>query len=187
MHIPPEPPSRFLRVLLIASQPECSVLRTALLETGHELVAALPADLIVVDAPTNVGIALGQLESVLSGQRCPIVLRTQDQSSASMALAFAAGVSAYSVGGAEPWFSQTLIKLAMARFEHEQKLHADRDNARRQLAERKVIDRAKGVLMDSGRLSEEQAYQKLRAMAMNKNMKLAELAQRILDVQDLLG
>jgi len=60
-------------------------------------------------------------------------------------------------------------------------------DTRHKLAERKVIDRAKGILMGRHGLSEDQAYQKLRNMAMNKNLKLADIAQRILDVEDLLG
>ena len=75
----------------------------------------------------------------------------------------------------------------MARFRQEQKLLAELNETRHKLADRKVIDRAKGVLMSSQRLTEDQAYQKLRSMAMNKNLKLSEIAQRILDVEDLLG
>ncbi len=50
-----------------------------------------------------------------------------------------------------------------------------------------MVDRAKGILMSNQRLTEDQAYQKLRTMAMNKKLKLAEIAQRIIDVEDLLG
>jgi response regulator NasT len=80
-----------------------------------------------------------------------------------------------------------VLNVALARFRQEQKLLAELEETRHKLAERKVIDRAKGVLMTSQRLTEEQAYQKLRSMAMNKNMKLSDIAQRILDVEDLLG
>jgi response regulator NasT len=60
-------------------------------------------------------------------------------------------------------------------------------DTRQKLADRKVVERAKGLLMERHKLSEDQAYQKLRSMAMNKKLKLAEIAQRILDVEDLLG
>lgn len=60
-------------------------------------------------------------------------------------------------------------------------------DTRHKLLERKVIERAKGLLMTHQGLTEEQAYQRLRSMAMNKKLKLAEIAQRILDVEDLLG
>jgi response regulator NasT len=58
---------------------------------------------------------------------------------------------------------------------------------RQKLLDRKVIERAKGLLMRRGDLTEEQAHARLRAMAMNKNLKLADIAQRIVDVEDLLG
>jgi response regulator NasT len=75
----------------------------------------------------------------------------------------------------------------MKRFNREQKLLDELSDTRRQLADRKLIERAKGVLMARNRLTEEEAYQRLRSMAMNKKLKLAEVAQRILDVEDLLG
>jgi response regulator NasT len=80
-----------------------------------------------------------------------------------------------------------VLDVALARFRRERKLLDELSDTRQKLAERKVIERAKGLLMTRHRLSEDQAYQKLRSMAMNKNLKLAEIAQRILDVEDLLG
>ena len=60
-------------------------------------------------------------------------------------------------------------------------------DARLQLSERKVVDRAKGLLMNRHSLSEDEAYARLRKAAMDKGLKLADVAQRILDVADLLG
>jgi response regulator NasT len=80
-----------------------------------------------------------------------------------------------------------VLDVALARFRRERKLLDELSDTRQKLAERKVIERAKGLLMERYKLSEDQAYQKLRSMAMNKKLKLAEIAQRILDVEDLLG
>lgn len=80
-----------------------------------------------------------------------------------------------------------MLDVALARFRREQKLLEELQGTRQKLAERKIVDRAKGLLMTHYRLSEDQAYQRLRSMAMNKNMKLAEIAQRLIDVEDLLG
>jgi response regulator NasT len=77
--------------------------------------------------------------------------------------------------------------VALKRFRREQKLRDELSDTRRQLADRKLIERAKGVLMARNKLTEDEAYQRLRSMAMNKKLKLAEVAQRILDVEDLLG
>ena len=99
----------------------------------------------------------------------------------------AAGVSAYIVAGLQPERVKPVLDVALARFRREQKLLDELSDTRQKLAERKLVDRAKGLLMTRYRLSEDQAYQRLRSLAMNKNMKLAEVAQRILDVEDLLG
>ena len=81
----------------------------------------------------------------------------------------------------------TVLNVALALFRQEEKLRAELLDTRHKLLERKVIERAKGLLMTHQGLTEEQAYQRLRGMAMNKKLKLADIAQRILDVEDLLG
>jgi response regulator NasT len=104
-----------------------------------------------------------------------------------MEAAVAAGVSAYIVAGLQSDRIKPVLNVALARFKREQKLLDELSDTKSKLAERKVIERAKGLLMERQRFTEEQAYQKLRSMAMSKNLKLSEVAQRILDVEDLLG
>ncbi len=177
-----------------------NALRIGLLESGYDIVASLPADMylpervaqlqpdmIIVDAQSDARDVLEHIVVASRDERRPIVLFTDDDTTGSMDAAMAAGVSAYVVAGLHSERIKPVLNVALARFRQEQKLLAELEETRHKLAERKVIDRAKGVLMNSQRLSEEQAYQKLRSMAMNKNMKLAEIAQRILDVEDLLG
>jgi response regulator NasT len=80
-----------------------------------------------------------------------------------------------------------VLEVAIARFEHEERLRAELSEARNKLDERKVIDRAKGILMKRQKIGEDEAYALLRKNAMDKGLKLADVAQRILDVADLLG
>jgi response regulator NasT len=80
-----------------------------------------------------------------------------------------------------------VIEVALARFEHEEKLRAELADARTQLEDRKVIDRAKGLLMTRQGLTEPEAYARLRKAAMDKGIKLSEIAQRLIDAADLLG
>jgi response regulator NasT len=75
----------------------------------------------------------------------------------------------------------------MARFQHEQALRAELADAKSELKDRKVIDRAKGLLMQRQGLTEKAAYEKLRKTAMDKGLRLAEVAQRMLDAAELLG
>ena len=177
-----------------------NALRIGLLEAGYDLVASLPADmflperiaqlqpdLIIIDAESDARDVLEHIVIASRDERRPIVLFTEDATTSSMDAAMAAGVSAYIVAGLQAERIQPVLNVALARFRQEQKLLDELADTRHKLAERKIVERAKGVLMAHQHLTEEQAYQKLRSMAMNKKLKLAEIAQRILDVEDLLG
>jgi len=101
--------------------------------------------------------------------------------------AIAAGVSAYVAAGTPSEHIKPVIEVAMARFQHEERLRSELADARNQLEERKVIDRAKGLLMSRQGLSEQDAYTRLRKAAMDKGIKVSDVAQRLIDAADLLG
>jgi response regulator NasT len=175
-------------------------LQIGLLEAGYHLLASLPADmflperiaqlqpdLIIIDADSDARDVLEHV--VVSSQhgRRPIVLFTEDDAPASMEAAMAAGVSAYIVAGLQAERIEPVLNVALARFRQEEKLRGELADARDRLAERKTIEKAKGVLMARHGLGEDAAYQKLRSMAMDRKMRLGELSQRILDAEQLLG
>ena len=175
-------------------------LRIGLLENGYNIVAVLPADtflderlaqlqpdMIIVDAESEARDSLEHVVMATRDARRPIVLFTNDNDTTHVKDAVAAGVSAYIVAGLSPDRIRPILEVAMARFEHEQDLRQELANARTELQERKVIDRAKGLLMQRQGLSEKLAYEKLRKAAMDKGLRLGEVAQRVLDVADLLG
>ena len=176
------------------------ILRIGLLEAGYDIVASLPPDMflpgriaqlqpdmIIVDAESDARDVLEHIVIATRDERRPIVMFTESDDTASMEAAVAAGVSAYIVAGLQSDRIKPVLNVALARFKREQKLLDELSDTKSKLAERKVIERAKGLLMERQRFTEEQAYQKLRSMAMSKNLKLSEVAQRILDVEDLLG
>ncbi|SEO39949.1 response regulator receiver and ANTAR domain protein [Duganella sp. CF517] len=176
------------------------VLRIGLLEAGYDIVASLPPDMylperiaqlqpdmIIVDAESDARDVLEHIVIATRDERRPIVMFTESADTESMDAAMAAGVSAYIVAGLQGDRIKPVLQVALARFKREQKLLEELSDTKSKLAERKVIERAKGLLMERQRFTEEQAYQKLRGMAMSKNLKLSEVAQRILDVEDLLG
>ena len=101
--------------------------------------------------------------------------------------AIAAGVTAYVVAGLAPDRVRPVLDVALARFQHEEGMRRELADARSQRSDRKAIDRAKGLLMQRQGLTEEEAYARLRKAAMDKGLKIAEVAQRILDVADLLA
>ncbi|WP_296508082.1 ANTAR domain-containing protein [Rhodoferax sp.] len=182
-------------------------LRIGLLENGFNLIASLPADtflterlaqlqpdMIIVDAESDARDALEHVVMATRDERRPIVMFTNDHDSRTAREAVAAGVSAYIVAGLQTERIRPILDVAMARFEQEQALRRELADTRHELHElstalqdRKVIDRAKALLMQRQSLSEDAAYAKLRKTAMDKNLKIVEVAQRMLDVADLLG
>jgi len=175
-------------------------LRIGLLENGFNLVAVLPADvflherlnqlqpdMIIVDAESEARDALEHVVMATRDARRPIVMFTNDSDTSHVRDAVAAGVSAYIVAGLSSDRIRPILDVAMARFQHEQALRQELAATKTELQDRKVIDRAKGLLMQRQGLSEQLAYDKLRKAAMDKGLKLAEVAQRMLDVMDLLG
>ena len=175
-------------------------LRIGLLESGYNIVAVLPADvflperlaqigpdMIIVDAESQARDTLEHVVMATRQARRPIVLFTNDNDTSHVKDAVAAGVSAYIVAGLSPERIRPILDVAMARFEHEQGLRRELADVRTELQDRKIIDRAKSLLMQRQNLTEKAAYDKLRKAAMDKGLRLGEVAQRMLDAADLLG
>lgn len=210
----PQPSAAHLRVVIIlpvaaslepdddevAEVERTRILRIALLEAGYNVVATLPGDrflperltqiqpdLIVVDAESQGRDILEHVVMATRDDRRPIVMLSDDPDTSHVRKAISAGVSAYVVAGTTAAQIKPVLDVALARFEHEERLRSELADARNQLEERKVIDRAKGLLMTRQGLSEQEAYSRLRKAAMDRGLKLAEVAQRLIDAADLLG
>ena len=175
-------------------------LRIGLLEGGFNLIATLPADtflrerlaqlqpdMIIVDAESDARDSLEHVVMATRDERRPIVLFTNDGDTRHVRDAVAAGVSAYIVAGLAPARIRPILDVALARFEHEQALRRELADARSELRDRKTIDRAKGLLMQRQGLSEQAAYEKLRKAAMDKGLRLGEVAKQLLAMADLLA
>jgi response regulator NasT len=203
-----------LRIVVIISDPALAegdehaqaqaersrLLRIGLLEAGYNLVATLPADpflterlaqlqadLVIVDAESDARDALEHVVMATRDERRPIVMFTSDEDISHVHEAVAAGVTAYIVDGLAPERIRPILTVAIARFRHQEALLAELDSARGELQERKLIDRAKGLLMQRQGLSEPEAYAKLRKAAMNKGVKLVDIARQMIDMAELLG
>jgi two-component system, response regulator / RNA-binding antiterminator len=175
-------------------------LRIGLLENGYNIVAVLPADaflpdrlaqiqpdMIIVDAESEARDTLEHVVMASRDARRPIVLFTNDGDTSHVGDAIAAGVTAYVVAGLAPERVKPVLDVAMARFQHEESLRRELADARTELSDRKLIDRAKGMLISRHGLSEQEAYARLRKTAMDKGLKIVDVAQRIIDVSDLLA
>lgn len=175
-------------------------LRIGLLESGYNIVAVLPADaylpdrlaqigpdMIIVDAQSEARDTLEHVVLATRDARRPIVLFTQDSDTRHVPDAIAAGVTAYVVAGLATERIKPVLEVALARFRHEEALRLELASARSELSNRKVIDRAKAILMQRHSIAEDQAYARLRKRAMDKGLKLVDVAQRIVDVADLIA
>ncbi len=191
---------RPLRVMLVDDYPErAEVLERALTASSHQIVARLGSganlraevtrlapDVVIIDLDSADRDILEDMHAINREQPRPVVMFTRDDDPALIKSAVHAGVSAYVVGGLDPRRVLPILNVAIARFEQFQALQRELDDARTALAERKCIERAKGILMKQRRMDEEAAYAAMRKMAMDRNLKLVDLARSLIAAADLL-
>jgi response regulator NasT len=152
-----------------------------------DAVAHLNPDVIVVRSDASVRDVLEHIVMATRDARRPIAMFTQAQDRDDMRAAFSAGVSAYVVAGLKPERVQAVVDVALERFAVDEALRTELAATKQQLGERKVIDRAKALLMDKRGMSERDAHRFLQNTAMQKGLKLHEVAARLLDFESLLG
>ena len=148
----------------------------------RDRVEELRPDIVLLAAESPTRDTMEQVCVVTERTPRPIVLVTSDASPDLMKKAMTAGISAYVVQGMPVEQIATLFDLAVARFEEDQRLRTAVRDAQTQLADRKAIERAKGVLMKRKSCDEAQAYGLLRRMAMDRNLKLREVADQVIAV-----
>lgn len=192
---------RAMRVLVVDETAErAEVLRAALMLAGYEVTASLTSplallktidrlqpDVIVIDTDSPSRDVLEHLVMISQHTPRPVVMFTSDGTAETIRAATRAGVAAYVVDGLDKNRIKTIVDVAVARFDERQDLRGQLAEANSRLAERKLIERAKGLLMKSRNLDEEEAYSALRKAAMDRNLKLSDVAQRIVDAAELLN
>lgn len=130
------------------------------------------------------------LEEMLAVSRAlarPIAMFVDQSDDAMIGAAIDAGVSAYVVDGLRKERVKPILDLAIRRFNAYSRLKSELDEARTELAERKTIDRAKTILMDSRKLSEPEAYALLRTTAMKQGRRIVDVADALITATSLLG
>lgn len=152
----------------------------------HDCVLRLQPDVVIVDSESPSRDTLEHLATVSGHSPRPVVVFSEDSSQAPMQQALKAGVSAYVIAGLQPQRLLPVLQVAIARFEQDRQLRGQLAQAQTQLSERKLVDRAKGLLMDGIGLSEEQAFAHLRKLAMDRGQRLAQVAERVIAAQALL-
>lgn len=190
-----------IKVLLVDDSPErTAILKSALekaryrvaavLESPLELLRAVEAhqpDIIIIDTDSPARDVLEHVVMVSRDQPRPIVMFSSDGGTDSIREAVKAGVSAYIVDGLEATRVQGIVEVAVARFDEYQRLVTELAEANLKLSERKLVDRAKGILMKSRGFSEDEAYHALRKLAMTRKKRLGDAAKMVIDMEDLIG
>ena len=149
-------------------------------------IHALDPDVIVIDLENPSRDSLEQMFQVSRAVRRPIAMFVDQSDAASIQASVDAGVSAYVVDGFKKERIKPILELCVSRFNAFARLLDEIDRTRSALEERKVIDRAKGILMKVKGLTEEEAYVLMRSTAMREKKKIGEIAQSILAASDFL-
>jgi len=189
-----------LRLLIVDQNVlRASILEEALREAGYRDLIVVrdmqnllrrivdeEPDVILIDLENPNRDVLEQMFQVSRVVRKPVAMFVDQADRSSIEAAIDAGVSAYVVDGLRKERVQSIVDMAISRFRAFEKLRVELDETRRQLVDRKLIDRAKGILMKQRRLSEDHAYSMLRKAAMDGNMRVAEVAQSVITAAELL-
>ncbi|TPP09942.1 ANTAR domain-containing response regulator [Rhizobium glycinendophyticum] len=176
-----------------------SIIEEGLNEAGHvnvrvihemqgvaRLIETMDPDVIIIDIENpnrDMMEHMFQLTRMISR---PIAMFVDRSDTAAIEAAVDAGVSAYVVDGLKKERIKPILDMAVSRFNAFSRLQRELLEARNALEERKVIERAKGILMKMRGLSEEQAFALLRQTAMNEKKKLADIAQSVVTAAGLL-
>lgn len=176
-----------------------AIIEAGLHEAGHERVtlveditgiarriAEIQPDVIVIDLENPNRDVLESMFQLSRVVKRPIAMFVDRSDTASIEAAIDAGVSAYVVDGLRKERVKPILEMAISRFNAFSRMAKELEEARSALANRKLVDRAKGILMKSRGLSEEEAYALLRRTAMNQNRKISDIAQSLITAARLL-
>jgi two-component system, response regulator / RNA-binding antiterminator len=193
------PMDPLLKIVIVDDNPiRAAILEEGLREAGYTQVVrlegtshllarvyAIDPDVILIDLENPSRDVLEQMFQVSRAVRRPVAMFVDQSDAASIQAAVDAGVSAYIVGGLRKERVQNILDLCISRFNAFARLQDELDRTKSALEERKVIDRAKRILMQAKNLTEEAAYALLRKTAMNENKKIAEVAQSVITAAEL--
>ena len=172
----------------LAAMPGVEV--ACIVESALELfdrVAEHKPDVVLIETDSPSRDVLEQLAAVSSTAPRAVVMFTGDSHDETIRAALKAGVSAYIVDGLSPGRLAPIMRVAMERFDADQRLRAELEDTRLRLEDRRLVERAKGILMKQRGMSEEEAFAALRTHAMQKGLRLGDAARQLIDIASLLG
>src|SRR5215471_18702240 len=195
----PMPMGKPLKIVIVdESPPRAAILEEGLREAGYTRVVrlgeianllaqvcAIDPDVILIGLENPSREMLEEMFQVSRAVKRPIAMFVDQSDSSAIQASVEAGISAYIVDGLKKERIKSIIDLCISRFNAFSRLQSELEQTKSALEERKVIDRAKGILMKAKHLSEEQAYALLRKTAMNENRKIADVAQSVITAAEL--
>ncbi|MBK7646568.1 MAG: ANTAR domain-containing protein [Betaproteobacteria bacterium] len=149
-------------------------------------VEKLQPDVILIDTESPSRDTLENLAVMNKDMPRPVVIFTHEDGQDAIRDAVKAGVSAYIVDGLDPKRIKPIVEVARARFEETQALRRELDEVSQKLSDRKLVDKAKGVLMQARGLDEDAAYHAIRKLAMERGQPMARIARDIIDMAKVL-
>lgn len=190
-----------LKIVIVDESPvRAAILQEGLREAGHTQIihinemasllarlVALEPDVVVMDLASPSRDILEQMFQVSRIVRKPVAMFVDRADAGAIEQAIEAGVSAYVVDGLRKERIKPIVDTCISRFNAFKKLQDELTEARNALEDRKLIDRAKGIIMKAKGLSEDDAYKLLRSKAMNEKRRIADIAQSIITAAELLG
>jgi len=190
-----------LTILLVDNDSRRSdMVNQALQDAGHTVIAklsddvdlsnnvlSLQPDIIIIDMEAPGRDTLEQMRQIQRNQAKPIILFSAPNDQGFMQEAIQAGVSAYMLEGINQTQIMPVVEVAVARFREFQALRQELEDVKSKLADRKIIEKAKGMIMSRKGLDEDGAYQLLRKNAMSQNKRLIDVARTLVSVEELLG
>lgn len=158
-------------------------------DTGNLLkrIVEIDPDVVFIDLENPNRDVLEQMFEVSRYVQRPIAMFVDSSDEQSIADAVEAGVSAYIVDGLKKERMQPILNMTIARFNAFNRLQEELASTKAALAERKTVDKAKLVLMKTHRLTEDEAYQRLRKSAMREGKRISVVADALLTAMALLN
>ncbi|MEM0989118.1 MAG: ANTAR domain-containing protein [Pseudomonadota bacterium] len=150
-------------------------------------LSELSPDVVLIDISNPDRDALEEMALASDPTQRPVAMFVDQSDTQTTRAAIEAGVSAYVVDGLRKERIKPVIDAAVARFQMFARMRIELETTKAALAERKIIDRAKGLLMKARGLSEDEAYALLRKTAMDQSRKVADVARALVTAADLLG
>ena len=189
-----------VKILVIdENRTRASIIQDGLHEAGHQQVTVIheirgvaghivtvDPDVIIIDLENPNRDMLETMFALSKTVKRPIAMFVDNSDQQSMEASVEAGVSSYIVDGLRQDRVKPIMDMAISRYRAFSKMEKELETVRNELAERKSIDRAKSILMKSKGIDEEQAYVLLRKTAMNKSLKIHEVAESIIMAASLM-